>query len=153
MTHEHNPQADQMGDESMVRNLEAQAIAIWPQEESLFERYRLSADCRILDVGCGTGEISSRLARLYPHASVIAVDLLDGVLEIARDRYRDLAPRLEFRQQDAFKLDFEAHGFDLVVCRHMLQAVPRPITILAQLKQHLKPGGWLHMTQGFEPVR
>lgn len=145
MTHDHNPQADQMGDESMVRNLEAQAIAIWPQEEPLFERYGLSADCRILDVGCGTGEISSRLARLYPRATVIAVDLLEGLLDIARDRYRDLAPRLEFRRQDAFNLEFDAHGFDLVVCRHMLQAVPRPVTVLAGLKRQLKPGGWLHV--------
>jgi len=145
MTHDHNPQADQMGDASMVRNLEAQAIAIWPQEEPLFERYGLSADCRILDVGCGTGEISSRLARLYPRATVIAVDLLEGLLDIARDRYRDLAPRLEFRRQDAFNLEFDAHGFDLVVCRHMLQAVPRPVTVLAGLKRQLKPGGWLHL--------
>ena len=145
MTHEHNPQADQMGDESMVRNLEAQAIAIWPQEEPLFERYGLSADCRILDVGCGTGEISSRLARLYPHASVIAVDMLENSLEIARDRHHDLAPRLEFRQQDAFKLEFEPHSFDLVVCRHMLQAVPRPVAVLAGFKRQLKPGGWLHL--------
>lgn len=145
MTHDHNPQADQMGDASMVRNLEAQAIAIWPQEEPLFERYGLSADCRILDVGCGTGEISSRLARLYPRATVIAVDLLEGLLNIARDRYRDLATRLEFRRQDAFNLEFDAHGFDLVVCRHMLQAVPRPVTVLAGLKRQLKPGGWLHL--------
>jgi hypothetical protein len=35
MVHENNPQAGQMADESMVRNLSAQAEAIWPQEESL----------------------------------------------------------------------------------------------------------------------
>ena len=145
MTHEHNPQADQMGDESMVRNLEAQAIAIWPQEEPLFERYQLPADCRILDVGCGTGEISSRLARLYPQATVIGVDLVESSLEIARDRHRDLAPRLEFSRQDAFKLEFEPHGFDLVVCRHMLQAVPRPVAVVAGFQRQLRPGGWLHL--------
>ena len=38
MTQHKNPQAEQMRDESMVRNLEAQAIAIWPQEKPLFER-------------------------------------------------------------------------------------------------------------------
>ncbi len=145
MTHEHNPQVEQMSDESMVRNLEAQAIAIWPQEEPLFERYQLPADCRILDVGCGTGEISSRLAKLYPQATVIGVDLVESSLEIARDRHRDLAPRLKFSQQDAFNLEFEPHGFDLVVCRHMLQAVPRPVAVIAGLQRQLKPGGWLHL--------
>ncbi len=145
MKNANNPQADQMGDESMVRNLEAQAQAIWPQEKPLFERYQLPVDCRILDVGCGTGEISSRLAMLYPQATVIAVDLLENSLDIARDRYQDLAPRLEFRQQDAFNLEFDAHSFDLVVCRHMLQAVPLPVTVVAGLKRQLKPGGWLHL--------
>jgi hypothetical protein len=36
-----NPQAKEMADESMVRNLAAQAEAIWPQEKPLFDRYRL----------------------------------------------------------------------------------------------------------------
>ncbi len=57
-----NPQAKQMADESMVRTLDAQARAIWPQEVELFRRYSLPSEARILDAGCGTGEISSRLA-------------------------------------------------------------------------------------------
>ena len=68
MTDEHNPQAEQMAHESMVRNLAAQANAIWPQEETLFARYGLAGDLRIADIGCGSGEITSRLARLYPRA-------------------------------------------------------------------------------------
>src|SRR5882672_3071925 len=63
-----NPQAKQMADESMVRTLEAQARAIWPQESELIRRYRLPDDIRILDAGCGTGEGSSRLAEMFPRA-------------------------------------------------------------------------------------
>ena len=48
-----NPQLQQMADESMVRNLDAQARAIWPQERALFDRYSLSGPLRILDAGCG----------------------------------------------------------------------------------------------------
>ena len=61
-----NPQGKQMADESMVRNLEAQARAIWPQELPLFRRYSLPAETRILDAGCGTGEAASRLAEIFP---------------------------------------------------------------------------------------
>ena len=61
-----NPQAKQMADESMVRNLDAQARAIWPQEAPLLRRYALPAEPRILDAGCGTGEGASRLAELFP---------------------------------------------------------------------------------------
>ena len=67
-----NPQAKQMADESMVRNLDAQARAIWPQEMPLLRRYALPAEARILDAGCGTGEGSSRLAELFPRAKPLA---------------------------------------------------------------------------------
>ena len=56
-----NPQAREMADESMVRTLAAQADAIWPQEQLLFGRYQLPAQAHVLDAGCGTGEISTRL--------------------------------------------------------------------------------------------
>jgi len=61
-----NPQAKQMADESMVRNLDAQARAIWPQESALIQRYALPAHPKILDAGCGTGEAALRLASSAP---------------------------------------------------------------------------------------
>src|SRR5437762_8132770 len=63
-----NPQAREMADESMVRTLSAQAEAIWPQEQPLFARYSLPADASVLDAGCGTGEISMRLAQMFDRA-------------------------------------------------------------------------------------
>src|SRR5437868_2879869 len=91
-----NPQFEQMADESMVRNLVAQAIAIWPQERPLFLREPLQSGARILDAGCGTGEISSRLAELFPEATVDAVDIIDSHLDLARRKYAHLADRLRF---------------------------------------------------------
>src|SRR3954447_3315803 len=77
VTDDLNPQAREMADESMVRNLAAQADAIWPQEQRLFDRYALSPDARVLDGGCGTGEISIRLAHRYPGISVLGADIID----------------------------------------------------------------------------
>jgi trans-aconitate methyltransferase len=68
-----NLQAKQMADESMVRGLDAQARAIWSQEIQLLRRYALPAEPRILDAGCGTGEGASRLAELFPRASVLGI--------------------------------------------------------------------------------
>src|SRR5882672_5854042 len=99
-----NPQAKQMADESMVRNLAAQAQAIWPQEVELIRRYALADDIAILDAGCGTGEGSSRLAELFPRARVLGVDVLDVHLDLARSRYARLAPLLTFERQSIFEL-------------------------------------------------
>jgi ubiquinone/menaquinone biosynthesis C-methylase UbiE len=134
-----------MADESMVRNLDAQARAIWPQEAPLFGRYDLPAEARILDAGCGTGEISSRLAELFPRARVLGVDIVDQHLELARTRYRHLAPRLGFEHQSIFELKAADHTFDLTVCRHVLHAIPHAGRVVAELARVTRPGGYLHL--------
>src|SRR5258705_13713192 len=91
-----NPQAKQMADESMVRTLDAQARAIWPQESELIRRYALPDDIRILDAGCGTGEGASRLAEMFLRATILGIDVLDQSLDIARGRYARFGPRLTF---------------------------------------------------------
>jgi ubiquinone/menaquinone biosynthesis C-methylase UbiE len=140
-----NPQAKQMADESMVRCLDAQVRAIWPQEAPLLRRYALPDEPRILDAGCGTGEAASRLAELFPRAHVLGVDIIDENLELARSRYRNLAPRLEFEHQSVFGLSAADHTFDLTVCRHVIHSIPHPDRVLAELARVTRPGGYLHL--------
>ncbi len=140
-----NPQAKQMADESMVRTLDAQARAIWPQEVELIRRYALHGDLRILDAGCGTGEISWRLAELFPRATVLGVDILDQNLELARARYARLAPRLSFEHRSVFGLDMPDRTFDLTVCRHVNHSIPHPDQVFAELARVTRRGGRLHL--------
>jgi len=140
-----NPQREQMADESMVRNLEAQANAIWPQEAPLYKRYGLSPSIDILDGGCGTGEGSSRLAELYPQSRVVGVDVLDHHLELARNRYGRLASRVKFEHRSLYELGLPDASFDLTVCRHVLHSIPHPDQVIAELKRVTRPGGWLHL--------
>lgn len=140
-----NPQKQQMADESMVRNLEAQAKAIWPQESELIRRYGLPPDIRILDAGSGTGEGASRLAELFPGAAVVGVDILDHHLELARNRYRHLANRLTFENRSVYELGLPDGSFDLVTCRHVIHSIPFPERVLAELRRVTKPGGRLHL--------
>src|SRR4249919_1198041 len=104
MKSKRNPQAEQMGDESMARNLAYQAQAIWPQEQALFDRYGLSGAIRILDLGCGTGEITRRLAQRYPQAQLVGIDILEGNLAIARRESAALGNRVTYEVGDAFAL-------------------------------------------------
>lgn len=144
MTANRNPQAEQMADESMVRNLDAQARAIWPQEKLLFDSYGLPHDAKVLDLACGTGEITSRLAEMLPDAQLIGVDIIDAHLNTARQRCAGFGPRVKFEKADAFDLPYGAQ-FDLVVNRHMLQAVPDADKVVAQAVKVLKPGGRVHL--------
>jgi SAM-dependent methyltransferase len=140
-----NPQLKQMADESMVRNLDAQARAIWPQEKQLIRRYELPQSPRILDAGCGTGEGARRFAEYFPGANVLGVDIIDAHLELARARSTALAPRLSFEHRSIFDLELPKGTFDLVVCRHVLQSIPQPEKVLAELVRVTRPGGLLHL--------
>lgn len=140
-----NPQREQMADESMVRNLEAQAQAIWPQESALIRRYGLAPDIRVLDAGCGTGEGASRLAELFPESRVLGVDVLDHHLDLARARYERLGPRLTFEHRSIFELGLPDRWFDLVACRHVIHSVPHAERVLAELVRVTRPGGRLHL--------
>ena len=134
-----------MADESMVRNLAAQMEAIWPQEEPIFARHPLPGRARILDVGCGTGELAPPLLRLFREATYLGVDLEEPHLERARSRCHALGDRVRFARDDAMHLTLEDAQFDLAVSRHVLQAVPDARKVVAEMLRVLKPGGRLHL--------
>jgi SAM-dependent methyltransferase len=148
-----------MAAESMVRTLAAQADAIWPQERPLFDRYRLPHGAEVLDAGCGTGEISMRLAEAFTSARVLGVDIVDAHLERARTRSAPLGGRVRFEHRSLFDLGLPDASFDLVVCRHVLQAIPHPERAIAELARVARPGGRLHLIVedylmiNFEPRR
>lgn len=141
-----NPQAAQMADESMLRTLRHQIEALWPQESRLFARYALPRGARILDLGCGSGEATLRLAAMFPGAElVLGVDLMPELLTVARQRAPSGPSSVAFEQGDGFALRFPAGHFDLVVCRHVTQLVPGADRLLAELHRVCKPGGWTHV--------
>jgi SAM-dependent methyltransferase len=139
-----SPQAKEMADESMVRTLAAQAEAIWPQEEPIFARHP-AGEGAVLDLGCGTGEITARLAERFPQASFVGVDLEEPHLVRARARCAAFGSRVRFELGDAMALPYDDATFDLVVCRHVLQAVPDAARVLAEIRRVLRPGGRVHL--------
>ena len=145
MPNDRNPQARQMEDESMVRGLAAQAAAIWPQESEMITGYGLDPASRVLDLGCGTGEIVRRLAESMPDARLLGLDLIPEHLEIARSACAPFGDRVEFRVADAFELDLPDDAFDLTINRHMLQSIPEPERVLEQMVRVTRPGGRLHV--------
>lgn len=140
-----NPQGEQMADESMIRTLAAQIDAIWPQEKSLINFYRLPRNARVLDVGAGTGEFSVRVAQAYPDAQVLGIELLGASVDYAREKHAALGPRVSFEVGDAFALAQPDNSFDLVANRHMVQSVPHVEKILAEMVRVTRPGGHVHL--------
>lgn len=135
-----------MADESMHRTLAAQAAAIWPQEVELLRGYGLSGALLILDLGCGPGEISGRLLEEFPESHLVGVDIDEAHVARAKERCQlRFEERAEFRAADAFATGLADNAFDLTVCRHMLQAVPKAEDVVKELCRVTRPGGRVHL--------
>jgi SAM-dependent methyltransferase len=82
---------------------------------------KVSAPRRILDLGTGTGVAARTLAKRFPDAEVVGVDLSPGMVEEARNLLEpELASRVRYQAADAAKLPFEDGSFDLVVLLNMI---------------------------------
>ncbi len=97
----------------------------------------------ILDVGCGAGTTSLRLAERVEDARVIGVDVSDALLAVARDRAAG-AERVRFEAADASTwTPAEETRFDLVVSRHGIMFFPEPVAAFAHLRELMAPRGLL----------
>ncbi|OGB88111.1 hypothetical protein A3H38_03565 [candidate division WOR-1 bacterium RIFCSPLOWO2_02_FULL_46_20] len=100
---------------------------------------RISGDYqRILDVGCGTGELLSRLAVKYPQAKLIGLDLAPGMVEQANKKVSQ--ENIRFIVGDGEQLPFKNNEFDLVVSSSSLHWMDFT-KVLAEAARVLKKGG------------
>lgn len=138
-------QQEQMEDASMQGTLAAQAALLWPQEQPLMERLGVSRAGRLLDLGCGTGRLAGRMAEAWPTVQVTGMDLCEAHLACGRRDFPPArVPNLRFQQGDARATGLPAGSFDVVVIRHMLQAIPDRQQVLAEAVRLLAPGGLLY---------
>jgi ubiquinone/menaquinone biosynthesis C-methylase UbiE len=108
------------------------------------ERYlvRQAQPLSILDLGCGNGWLSHRLAGV-PSARVCGVDR--NPVELAQASRLFKAPNLAFLQGEISCLPFDRHSFDVIVLASVIQYIPDlPLLILA-LHPLLQPGGEIHL--------
>jgi SAM-dependent methyltransferase len=104
---------------------------------------------RILDAGCGTGVSSDYLCHLNPGASLLAVDISAGALQVARERTRRsgaAAQVQELRIEQRSLLDLQGEGpFDYINSVGVLHHLDQPGLGLRALADLLCPGGLLHL--------
>ncbi|WP_121741907.1 class I SAM-dependent methyltransferase [Natronorubrum halophilum] len=101
---------------------------MWDDSRTALEPLALEAHDRILDVGCGTGELSRVLREESDGATVIGCDADSELLEIATG-YDESIPVVA---GDALRLPFPDDTFDLVVCQALLINLPDPAAALEE---------------------
>lgn len=108
------------------------------------ERVALRAS-RVADVGCGGGLLSEALARAG--ATVVGIDLAPRVVEVARLHLLESGLDVDYRVQSSRDLAMaEPASFDAVCCMELIEHVPDPAALVADLAGLLKPGGRLFLS-------
>lgn len=104
--------------------------------ELAFHAIAEASPTKVLEVGCGPGELAARVGDELG-ATVVALDLSERMVELARER------GLDARLGDAQDLHFEDEQFDCVVAAWMLYHVSDLHQTLGELHRVLRPGGRL----------
>ncbi len=110
----------------------------------------------VLDVGCGTGAITSGIAKAVgPDGRAVGLDRDEGLLDLARKEHAGI-PRLLFESGDATNLRYTAE-FDIVTGARILQWIASPERAVQSMKHATKSGGavlvldYSHTHNAWEP--
>lgn len=100
---------------------------------------------RVLDIGCGSGEVTRAVAGLVgPSGLVVGVDGSASALAAAETATKAAGyPNIRYMRCDLSDLDLEPESFDCVVGRRVLMYVQDPSAVIAKLLDVLRPGGTL----------
>jgi len=98
---------------------------------------RLDRGQLVLDLGCGVGAMTARLAECFPGIGLFAVDVGRSALRMAHANH----PVAAYIQADRAALPFQDEAFDCVRASWLLEHVESPVTILRGVRRVLRVGG------------
>jgi len=124
------------------RRLALQASLLNPLTSNFLVRAGISAGMRILDLGCGIGEVALIAARLVgPHGHVHCIDIDGAAIEIAQSRMRSAGHDHVTFEQTSVNDHSPAHLYDAVIGRHILIHTQDALAVLRKVVSIVHPGG------------
>ncbi len=125
-----------------MQRLLTQGQLLRPFTRRVLEDAGITAGMKVLDVGCGPGDVSLLAAELVGETgSVLGVDTNASVLQLAQARAQQAGlAHVSFLAGDIRELPLD-QDFDAIVGRLILEHVPEYTVLLRRLLTHLRPGG------------
>jgi ubiquinone/menaquinone biosynthesis C-methylase UbiE len=113
------------------------------ETECAFDLFRPGRGMKVLDVGCGTGNFSLKMAAMG--ARVTGVDVSAPMIENARKKAAAsiYGQQLDFHVMDLYHLDFPDASFDHVLSMAAFEFVHEDLQALDEMLRVVKPGGYV----------
>jgi ubiquinone/menaquinone biosynthesis C-methylase UbiE len=118
--------------------------------ENLLEMLKLDPNCRVLDVGCGSGNTACMIVDRYG-CRVTGIDISDVMITHAKERAlrKGLVDKTDFRVADVYDLPFNDDEFDVVLVESVLTPLlGDKVTALRELRRVVKVGGVVGANEG-----
>lgn len=109
------------------------------ETECAFKLFKVKKGMKILDVGCGTGNFSIKLAKMG--CKVIGIDISEEMLNIAKEKAKKEALDIQFYKMDVYDLKFEDEYFDGVFSMAAFEFIKEPDKALNEIFRVIKKGG------------
>jgi SAM-dependent methyltransferase len=125
-----------------IRRLMLQAAILRPITERLLREAGITPGLRVLDVGCGAGDVAMLAAELVgPNGTVVGIDRSAEVLAVARERIQAAGhANIEFRES-AVEDFVDRAPFDLAIGRYVLVHQGNPAAFIRSAASHVRRGG------------
>jgi ubiquinone/menaquinone biosynthesis C-methylase UbiE len=125
-----------------IRRLRIQAAILQPITERLLGNVKIGRGMRVLDLGCGAGDVSLLAARFVgPTGLVVGIDRNRDVLAVAAERAQAAGLRQISFEQASVESFSPQEPFDLVIGRYILIHQSDPVGFLRAAARLVSPGG------------
>jgi ubiquinone/menaquinone biosynthesis C-methylase UbiE len=118
-----------------------------PSHSMVLKEFEALTPGRSLDIGCGTGELASRLA--YRGWNVVGLDLCESMLHRARTKLNGQMGSIRYTVADSEHIPFADRTFDAVTCSNSFHHYPHQQAVVREMFRVLRPGGRLFLLDGW----
>lgn len=105
-----------------------------------------TGEWNLLDAGSGFGQYDRFILKEFPRVKVLSVDIKKDYLEDCRHYFSDEIEkeRVHFQEAELLTMSFE-ESFDIAICIDVLEHIEDDLTVIRNLFQAIKPGGYFLM--------
>lgn len=113
----------------------------------VFDQLDLPSNARILEIGCGRGDLwQENISKVPANWDITLSDFSEGMLAETKTNLAAAAHSFKFKQIDIRAIPFDDDQFDAVIANHMLYHVPDRDNALHEVSRVIGPGGKFYAT-------